>query len=290
MSPSADAESIKKAFFARSKEIHPDLHPDDPAAVEGFQRLAAAYEVLSNPGSRREYDDSLRRRQDRGVRRRMTWDTMQQHQDQSGRPQYGVDPEFGRQVDVDMSPERMARAWEAYKERWKREEEYFRDLEERKKKFRQEFDKARTTNYSRMTDEDVQRLRENMRQVRDSPFNATNFSTSSPPPPPKQQQQQQPPTKKQREESTTSPISGDADAASAEKEQKVEEESDPSKDAPPGEAKSGATSFFSSMSWPREDQKTVKKKTQENDGGGGGSKERFWDPKESDPMFRNMKG
>ncbi len=45
VSPAATQEAIKEAFFARSKEIHPDLHPDEPGAVEQFQHLAAAYEA-----------------------------------------------------------------------------------------------------------------------------------------------------------------------------------------------------------------------------------------------------
>ena len=44
-----------------------------------------------------------------------------------------MDPEFGRRVDVDLSEERMAKAWEAYKQRWEREAEYFKQLEEKKK-------------------------------------------------------------------------------------------------------------------------------------------------------------
>ncbi len=47
-------------------------------------------------------------------------------------PRHGVDPAFGRQVEVDLSPERMARAWEAYKARWEREEKRLRQLEENK--------------------------------------------------------------------------------------------------------------------------------------------------------------
>ena len=45
---------------------------------------------------------------------------------------YGVDPEFGRKIDVDLSEERMKRSWEAYKIRWEREEERRRALEEKK--------------------------------------------------------------------------------------------------------------------------------------------------------------
>ena len=47
-------------------------------------------------------------------------------------PMYGVDPEFGRKIDVDLSEERMKRSWEAYKIRWEREEERRRALEEKK--------------------------------------------------------------------------------------------------------------------------------------------------------------
>jgi len=43
-----------------------------------------------------------------------------------------VDPEWGRKVAVDLSPERMAKAWEAYKARWEREEEHWQRLEEKK--------------------------------------------------------------------------------------------------------------------------------------------------------------
>ena len=46
---------------------------------------------------------------------------------------YGVDPEFGRKIDVDLSEERMKRSWEAYKIRWEREEERIRREHERHK-------------------------------------------------------------------------------------------------------------------------------------------------------------
>jgi hypothetical protein len=43
-----------------------------------------------------------------------------------------VDPEFGRRVEVDMSEDRMKKAWEAYKVRWEQEEEQRLILEEKK--------------------------------------------------------------------------------------------------------------------------------------------------------------
>ena len=45
---------------------------------------------------------------------------------------YGVDPEFGRPIDVDLSEERMRKAWDAYKVRWEREADNIRSLEEKK--------------------------------------------------------------------------------------------------------------------------------------------------------------
>jgi len=43
-----------------------------------------------------------------------------------------VDPEFGRRVEVDMSEDRMKKAWQAYKVRWEQEEEQRLILEEKK--------------------------------------------------------------------------------------------------------------------------------------------------------------
>ena len=47
---------IKAAFRRRSKQFHPDLHPDDPKAKAKFQLLTEAYEVLSDPDKRARYD------------------------------------------------------------------------------------------------------------------------------------------------------------------------------------------------------------------------------------------
>ena len=54
--------------------------------------------------------------------------TFQGHQQHS----HGVDPAFGRRVDIDLSEDRMKKAWEAYKIRWESEEENRRILEEKK--------------------------------------------------------------------------------------------------------------------------------------------------------------
>ena len=41
-----------------AKKCHPDLNPNDAAAKARFQRLAAAYEVLSDPTRRKLYDST----------------------------------------------------------------------------------------------------------------------------------------------------------------------------------------------------------------------------------------
>jgi len=47
---------IKSAYRKRSKQFHPDLHPDDPKAKAKFQMLNEAYAVLSDPDKRAKYD------------------------------------------------------------------------------------------------------------------------------------------------------------------------------------------------------------------------------------------
>jgi molecular chaperone DnaJ len=55
VSRDADAETIKKAFRARARELHPDVSTD-PEAAEKFSRLAEAYDVLSRSRTRLLYD------------------------------------------------------------------------------------------------------------------------------------------------------------------------------------------------------------------------------------------
>ena len=58
--PSASATEIKKAYFKKAKETHPDLNKDDPNAKERFQKINDIYSVLKDKSKRDEYDEFLR--------------------------------------------------------------------------------------------------------------------------------------------------------------------------------------------------------------------------------------
>lgn len=52
----ASQKEIKAAFKKLTRKHHPDLNPDDAAAVETFQEISAAYDLLSDPEKRRRFD------------------------------------------------------------------------------------------------------------------------------------------------------------------------------------------------------------------------------------------
>ena len=56
VSPRATAEEIKQAYRRVARESHPDRNPGDSVAEERFKEAAAAYEVLSDPERRANYD------------------------------------------------------------------------------------------------------------------------------------------------------------------------------------------------------------------------------------------
>ncbi|XP_062950245.1 dnaJ homolog subfamily C member 4 isoform X2 [Cynocephalus volans] len=58
--PGASTDEVKRAFFSKSKELHPDRDPGNPALHSRFVELSEAYRVLSREQSRRSYDHQLR--------------------------------------------------------------------------------------------------------------------------------------------------------------------------------------------------------------------------------------
>jgi len=54
--PTATAAEIKKAYYIKAKESHPDKHRDDPDANTKFQKIGEAYQILSDEKLRADYD------------------------------------------------------------------------------------------------------------------------------------------------------------------------------------------------------------------------------------------
>ena len=52
----ADEAAIKKAYRTLAKKNHPDVNPGDKEAEERFKEINEAYQVLSNPQKRAQYD------------------------------------------------------------------------------------------------------------------------------------------------------------------------------------------------------------------------------------------
>lgn len=60
LSRTASDEDVRKAYRKLARKHHPDANPDDRNAEERFKEIQEAYEILSKPEKRREYDQSSR--------------------------------------------------------------------------------------------------------------------------------------------------------------------------------------------------------------------------------------
>jgi molecular chaperone DnaJ len=56
VSKTASEKEIKDAYRRLARKYHPDANPGDKGSEEKFKEVSEAYEVLSNPEKRREYD------------------------------------------------------------------------------------------------------------------------------------------------------------------------------------------------------------------------------------------
>ena len=57
--PNSTSREIKEAFYKLSKEYHPDKNIGNPEALQKFQVISEAYDLLSNPEKRIKYDKGV---------------------------------------------------------------------------------------------------------------------------------------------------------------------------------------------------------------------------------------
>ena len=60
VSKEASQDEIRRSYRRLARKYHPDANPGDRAAEERFKEIQQAYEVLSNPEKRSEYDEGPR--------------------------------------------------------------------------------------------------------------------------------------------------------------------------------------------------------------------------------------
>ena len=107
--PGATAAELKKAYRGLAKKYHPDLHPGDKEAEARFKEINEAYETLSDPQKRKEYDEKQRTTQGREPQKKSassartrtpTGGPVDFSQMQGGFAQFfGFDPATGKVVD-----------------------------------------------------------------------------------------------------------------------------------------------------------------------------------------------
>jgi molecular chaperone DnaJ len=60
VSKEASQDEIRRSYRRLARKYHPDANPDDRHAEERFKEIQQAYEILSKPEKRREYDEGPR--------------------------------------------------------------------------------------------------------------------------------------------------------------------------------------------------------------------------------------
>ena len=85
----ASEQEIRAAYWERMRQYHPDLNEDKERANERGKRINEAYEVLSDPAERADYDEWLGGRRDSGYTRQESGSSQQQRSQQRSRSSGG---------------------------------------------------------------------------------------------------------------------------------------------------------------------------------------------------------
>jgi len=149
VAPKADIKEIKEKFYKLSKEHHPDISKG-ASSMEKFREIAEAYETLSNPELRNKYDQESGLTRQRSPLSRPAGRKFEGGWSPKGSFVNGqwVDDEPTpqmRNIEYDLSPERMERVWARYRSRWEKIEEVerSRELERKREEFRRKIDEKR---------------------------------------------------------------------------------------------------------------------------------------------------
>ena len=106
VSKTANAKEIKKAYYEKAKQCHPDLNSGNKELQKKFQEISAAYEFLSNRNSSGQYPPNQA-----SARRSQRWD-QQFDEWQYGRSQFKN--KYERQKDMENSMKRHDRKYFIY--------------------------------------------------------------------------------------------------------------------------------------------------------------------------------
>lgn len=109
----ATNEEIKQVFRRLARQYHPDLNPGNKEAEEKFKDLGEAYEVLSDPSKRAQYDQFSKYWNQGGFRGKQTsrskWDNRDSNRGSTEEVDFSKFADFNSFVDQVLSRRRESR-------------------------------------------------------------------------------------------------------------------------------------------------------------------------------------